>query len=58
VILHQRLVDKKARIAPLVFAEKGGESLRGNVRSGKFELLSSDLQFQARALEQGRPIPV
>jgi Tfp pilus assembly pilus retraction ATPase PilT len=58
VILHQRLVDKKARIAPLVFAEKGGESLRGNVRTGKFELLSSDLQFQARALEQGRPIPV
>jgi Tfp pilus assembly pilus retraction ATPase PilT len=58
VILHQRLVNKTARISPLVFAGTGGESLRGNVRSGKFELLSSELQFQAKALEQGRSIPV
>jgi Tfp pilus assembly pilus retraction ATPase PilT len=58
VVLHQRLVNKIARISPLVFAEKGGESMRGNVRSGKFELLASDLQFQQRMLDQGRSIPV
>jgi Tfp pilus assembly pilus retraction ATPase PilT len=58
VILHQRLVNKMARISPLVFAEKGGESMRGNVRNGKFELLASDLQYQQRQLDQGKSIPV
>lgn len=58
VILHQRLVNKGAVLQPLVIPEKGGETMRGNLRSGRFELLASDLQGQRRLLEQNKPIPV
>jgi Tfp pilus assembly pilus retraction ATPase PilT len=58
VILHQRLAHGKAVLQPLVVPDKGGETIRGNLRNGRFELLASDLQFQARMLEQGKPIPV
>lgn len=58
VILHQRLVNRKAVLQPLVVPEKGGETIRGNLRNGRFELLASELQSQQRLLEQGKPIPV
>ncbi len=58
VVFHQRLIDKAARIRPLVIPEQGGETIRGNIRNGKFELLASDIQFQERMLAQGKPIPV
>ena len=57
-VFHQRLVGKSAKIRPLVIPEQGGETIRGNIRSGKFELLASDIQFQERMLAQGKPIPV
>lgn len=56
LILHQRLVNRAAQITPLVIADKGGEALRGNIRAGKLELLASDLQYQKRALDQGKAL--
>jgi twitching motility protein PilT len=63
VLVHQRLVDKigggkEARLRPLVVPEIGGESIRGNIRKAKFELLSSDIESQERMLAQGKPIPL
>lgn len=58
VVLHQRLVDGVARFAPFVVPRDGGESMRGNIRNGKFELLASDLQNQERLMAQGKPILV
>ena len=57
-VVHQRLVNKQAKIRPLVVPETGGESIRGNIRRAKFELLASDIEFQERMLAQGKPIPV
>jgi len=57
-IFHQRLVNREAKIQPLVIPEKGGETIRGNIRNGRFELLSSDLQQQQRMLDQDKPLPV
>ena len=57
-VFHQRLADKTARMLPLVIPEQGGETIRGNIRNGKFELLASDIQSQERLLAQGKPIPV
>jgi twitching motility protein PilT len=60
-VFHQRLVTaghkKQAKIRPLVIPETNGETLRGNIRTGRFELLSSDIQQQQRTLDQGKPLP-
>jgi twitching motility protein PilT len=56
-VFHQRLVNKQAKIRPLVIPETDGETLRGNIRTGRFELLSSDIQQQQRLLDQGKPLP-
>jgi twitching motility protein PilT len=57
IILHQRLRNKVAHFRPFVIPEAGGESMRGNIRNGKFELLASDLQNQEKLLAQNKPIP-
>lgn len=58
LVLHQRLVNREARVRPLAVPETGGESIRGNIRKARFELLASDIEHQERLLAQGKPIPL
>lgn len=57
-IFHQRLINREAKIRPLVIPDIGGETIRSSIRNGKFELLASDIQQQQRTLDQGKPLPL
>lgn len=43
-------------VSPLWFTEKSADALKSNIRDGRFEMLSSEVERQERALMMGTPI--